>query len=601
MNAIAIFITLIALFFQSHYFWNVWKNRKRFNDFFVKNEEYATFQEEANGEEITKLKQVAPEESDLNTLIEEINHYVAKTKGTTDFAVIQNKVERKLNMRYEQSSARISFPTYIGLMGTFAGVFYGVWTFLGNFDNTGITDESIKNLLNGVLISMFTSFLGLLLTTINYHNTSKARKNIEEDKNVFYDFIQTELMPSLDVSMVLAVTRLHETVDKFEPAFDRVISHFQTTFDNCTKAFGDSFETSVRAVADAVDRMGRNMGKINENISLQQQLLIILKSKDLVKGMDKYIEASERFSVITQSLDKFEETRQAMLAAAQETINMQNSYSETLKVPREIAAHCNLILDRITKFEENVNRVGKSLDNRQILGNDVIESIREQINQIRKKEKVADRYFEIADDKLNKLFEEQTKTIDQLNNRYTKAIIDHAEEFEKMLESQRDELKTRHDAFLEEARAVVNIEEIHKDFSNLRKLNEILELTKKMSSELIKPNELYKQLQNIKEEVAKIETSKPRSGNVIGNLFSRNSSDYTEISKLKEENMRLQGNVEYLRREVNKLITEKQATPSRTTNTPATPTITAPESAKSEMNNTTEEKKKPWSFFSRKN
>ena len=177
MNAIAIFITLIALSFQLCYFWNVRRNRKRFNDFFVKNEEYATFQEEANGEEITKLKQVAPKGSDLNTLIEEINHYVAKTKGTTDFAVIQNKVERKLNMRYEQSVARISFPTYIGLMGTFLGVFLGVWTFLGGFDDTGITDESIKNLLNGVLISMLTSFLGLLLTTINYHNTSKARKN----------------------------------------------------------------------------------------------------------------------------------------------------------------------------------------------------------------------------------------------------------------------------------------------------------------------------------------------------------------------------------------------------------------------------------------
>jgi hypothetical protein len=87
--------------------------------------------------------------------------------------------------------------------------------------------------------------------------------------------------------MVLAITRLHETVDRFEPAFDRVISRFQTTFDNCTRAFGDSFEINVRAVADAVDTMGRNMNKINENISLQQQLLATLKSQDLIKGMDE--------------------------------------------------------------------------------------------------------------------------------------------------------------------------------------------------------------------------------------------------------------------------------------------------------------------------
>lgn len=574
-------IFLIFIFFQIKYFLEVRHYRNLFNNFFSKKEEYGTYETIVNSESITQLKQVGADGSDLNTLIAEINHYVAKTKGTTDFAVIQNKVERKLNMRYDQSVAKLAFPTYLGLMGTFAGVFLGISMFIGGFDGAGdITDESIKNLLFGVLVSMSTSLIGLFLTTINNALAGESRKNIEEDKNAFYDFVQTELMPSLDVSMVLAITRLHETVDRFEPAFDRVISRFQTTFDNCTRAFGDSFETNVRAVADAVDTMGRNMNKINENISLQQQLLATLKSQELIKGMDKYIEAADHFVSITKSLDKFEEARRMMLAAAQEAINFQNSYSEALKIPREVAVRCNQILDRIKTFEENVNRVGGSLENRQILGNDVIETIREQINQIRKKDKVAMKYFETADGKLDNLFEEQTKLIDQLNKRYKDSIVDHIDGFEQMLKDQKEELKKRHQEFLEEMRLVVNVEEIHKDFSNLKKLNEIVEQLKRLTADPVKADELHKKLQKIQEEIAKIDASKaPASG--LGSIFGGGSANTAEVSKLRSENIRLQGDIDRLTRQVNKLVTEKQSAPSHTTVSSSTPPV-MPESPEQE-------------------
>ena len=596
-------IFLIFIFFQIKYFLEARHYRNLFNNFFSKKEEYGTYETIVNSESITQLKQVGADGSDLNTLIAEINHYVAKTKGTTDFAVIQNKVERKLNMRYDQSVAKLAFPTYLGLMGTFAGVFLGISMFIGGFDGAGdITDESIKNLLFGVLVSMSTSLIGLFLTTINNALAGESRKNIEEDKNAFYDFVQTELMPSLDVSMVLAITRLHETVDRFEPAFDRVISRFQTTFDNCTRAFGDSFETNVRAVADAVDTMGRNMNKINENISLQQQLLATLKSQELIKGMDKYIEAADHFVSITKSLDKFEEARRMMLAAAQEAINLQNSYSEALKIPREVAVRCNQILDRIKTFEENVNRVGGSLENRQILGNDVIETIREQINQIRKKDKVAMKYFETADGKLDNLFEEQTKLIDQLNKRYKDSIVDHIDGFEQMLKDQKEELKKRHQEFLEEMRLVVNVEEIHKDFSNLKKLNEIVEQLKRLTADPVKADELHKKLQKIQEEIAKIDVSKaPASG--LGSIFGGGSANTAEVSKLRTENIRLQGDIDRLTRQVNKLVTEKQSTPSHTTVSSSTPPV-MPESPEQEpKDKPTEESNKGggWWPFGKRN
>ena len=466
---------VVCFFFQWRYFKETAMYRELFSGFFNKTEDYGTEEKSTEGgETLTQLKPVGRNGSDLNGLIEEINHYVMKTKGTTDFAVIQNKVERKLNMRYDQSVAKLSFPTYIGLMGTFLGVFMGIFMFILGFDSAGgISDTSIKNLLIGVLVSMSTSLVGLFLTTWNNAKAGEARKKIEEDKNEFYDFVQTELMPSLDVSMVAAISKLHQTVDRFEPAFDRVINRFQTTFDNCTRAFGDSFEDKVLVVANAVDVMGENMDKINENIDLQKKLIDTFKGDELVHGLDRYIEASNNFVSITQSLNKFEEARRMMLMATQEAINLQNAYSDSLQVPREIAVRINQILDRIKEFEENVNRVGGMMNRREILGNDVVNAIEDQLKGISKKGKIADKYLEMADGRLENLYTQQTKVISEMNRRYKEALEGHMEGFEKMIERQTEDLEKRHNDFMKAIEERLAIKDVRQEFVNLGKLKDI--------------------------------------------------------------------------------------------------------------------------------
>jgi hypothetical protein len=363
---------------------------------------------------------------------------------------------------------------------------------------------------------MSTSLFGLLFTTINNAKAGETRKKIEEDKNEFYDFVQTELMPSLDVSMVLAITKLHETVDRFEPAFDRVINRFQETFDRCTKAFGDSFEQNVTAVAKAVDTMGKNMDKINENISLQKQLLSTLKSDEIIKGLDKYIEAANHFVGITQSLNKFEEARRMMLAATQEAINIQNTYSESLKVPREVAVRINQILDRIKNFEENIQRLGPQLDRREILGNDVVNAIHDQIKGISKKGKIADKYLEMADGKLEDLFRTQTSVIESMNKRYKEALDGHIDGFEAMIKRQTEELETRHKEFMQAIEEKLNIGEIQKDFASLRKMSDIVTELSKLTEDPVKAEKLNTTLQKIQEQIGKIEVNENRGG---GGLF----------------------------------------------------------------------------------
>lgn len=504
--AISIALFFVFLFFQVKYFRGTKKNRDIFQNFFAKTAPYS-YKLIGTAEQYPYIDYVGDRTSDLNSLIGEINIYLKKTKGTSDYEFIRNKVERKLNMRYDQSTVHLAFPTYLGLMGTFTGVFLGIFTFLLGFDETGnISDLSIQNLLTGVLVSMSTSLVGLGLTTYNNHKAGEARKKVEDDKNEFYDFIQTEITKTASASLVSAISKLHDTVDKFEPAFDKVINRFQTTFDNCTKAFGENFEKNVVAVAGAVEIMGKNMDKINDNITLQKQLLDTLKTQELIRGLDKYIEAANHFVSITQSLNKFEEARCMMLAAAQEAITLQNKYSESLKIPREVAVRVNQILDRIKDFENGVNEAGRALTKRDILGNDVVNAIQDQIKGISKKGKIADKFLEMSDDKLKELYNEQTKVLGEMNKRYKEAIETHIKGFEAMLEKQTKELELRHNEFLEELQAKFDIEDVRQEFSNLRKLATIEQRLETISNSNLKSEDLHKEITSIQRDLQGLKT-----------------------------------------------------------------------------------------------
>ena len=505
----ALGIILIVIFgiLQGYCFWETWKYRSMFENFFKieKGEGYVISVESFPKGKFPQLEEVGKDKSDLNKLIGEINHYIVKTKGTTDFSVIQNKVERKLNMRYEQSIAKLSFPTYLGLMGTFLGVFIGILMFNSGFDTAeGISDSSIKNLLSGVLVSMFTSLVGLVLTTINNALSSESKKTIEEEKNLFYDFIQTELMPQVDASMSAALSRLHKTVDKFEPAFNSVITKFQDTFDRCTSAFGSSFEKNVMAVTSAVVTMGKNMALINKNIQHQEDLLNTLKSKEFAHGLDRYIEASNHFVGITKSLNKFEEARRMMLAAAQEAINIQNEYSDQLRIPREVAVNINKILDRVQTFEQSINELGSALVERDVLGADVAKVLKEQVDTIKRRHQLVEDHRQIADEKIGDLFEEQTAVIDQLNTKYTDAISRHIGGFEEMLKDQSQQLEAVYNHFKKALQDKFTVDDLQKEFTNLRKLNDILQEMKSLSENSVKQKVLRADLQNIQAEVGKI-------------------------------------------------------------------------------------------------
>lgn len=455
----------------------------RLKRFFSRKETFSTcesyeYDEDGNPiSEYIKIKEVADKEAELMNLIDDINAYIKKSKGTVAFSIIQNKTERRISMLYEIATSKLSFPTHIGLMGTFAGVFIGLIMFLiGTMAVGGITDSSIQSLITGVLVSMATSCCGIWLLILSHRLASEATNQIDHDKNDFYEWVQNELMPTVDVSMVEAIGKLHETIDKFEPTFSGVISQFKGAFKDVTNAFGTEFRKSVQVVASAVNTMGNNMDKVNKNIDLQSNLLDTLKSNQLVRGMDSFVEASKRFTDITGSLDQFERARRIMLVAAQETINIQKDFNESLQIPKQVAAEINIILNRITKFEENINGLGVNVAQTQMVGNQLVEQIKENINAIKAKQTVAEKYADTANKRLEVYFDEQKKEVSRIMQKYNEALESYLNDYETMLKERKTELESRNREFVEAIDRKLSIEDIRSDFKALREIPHLLEM-----------------------------------------------------------------------------------------------------------------------------
>ena len=501
---ISIATFVIAFSVQFYYFISNRKKLKVVRNFFAKKRDYEIY---GKAEDSQLNPDVAKEGSNLHALIKELNEYTKKNHGTTDFSIIQNKTDRKINVLYDNATSRIAFPTYVGLMGTFIGVFLGLLFFtigLGSSPNgEGITDETIGNLISGVLVSMSTSFIGLLLTTITHHLAAKTQKIVCEDKNDFYEFIQNELMPTLGVSMVAALNKLHHTINLFEPSFNSVINKFQSTFDSCTQRFGSAFEQNVTVVSEAVRVMGKNMDKINKNVDLQAQLLKTLHSHEVVKSLDAFVQASQNFNLVTTSLNHLEGTINTIKNTCTELINTQRHYNESLEIPLNVANKLNQILDRITDFEKSINALGRSIEKTDLLGNTEIEALKRTVNAIKKKQEIAVEAMEVSDGHLENIFHMQSESIAKLGRTYEESFTSYAEIFQNNLDGLKKEILERRREIVNAIEEKFSLDQIQQEFSQLGKLKKIEELLTSIHSNSTR-EEVNKTLDTTRQEVESI-------------------------------------------------------------------------------------------------
>lgn len=467
---LAILIVILICVLQLTFFIKTRKALYKIDRFFVKGKKFATVY---LGETLLVDPKSADEGSWFAGIIKSINEYIVKNHGNVDFAIIQNRTERVLESRFEEATSRISFPVYIGLMGTFMGTGLGLAMFyLGIADSIeGIDEESISRLILGVIISMTTSLFGLIMTTVMNHNAATTRERLDEAKNRFYDFLQEEMLPTLGVGIVAAMDKVHKTISQFEPAFQNVIQTFGDVFDRCAGKFDTAFERNVDLIASSIRTMNSNMGAINENVALNRDLIKAINAKSMQLTLDKFIKASNNFGIIEFHLESFLKLLESQKESHIRMLEAERDFNESLHIPQNVAEKLVSILDRITEFENGVNALGKELAKSKVIGDNLLETVRMQLSALDSKREILDSYVTKAEGELKGIYKAEYDAIERTGKKAVDMLQSVARRNAEVLEKAENGLETRTKAILDYIDKKFCADELKTDLSSLKRLD----------------------------------------------------------------------------------------------------------------------------------
>lgn len=439
---------------------------------------------ETSGDEEHLTLIAVPEESkNAQELVSEINDYITKTNGAVEYAVIKDKTERRIDSLYEFATSKISFPTHLGLMGTFFGVYIGLRCFnagLGQGDG-GITDQMIKELIGGIIVSMLTSLWGLVLMTISNYYASKVQKKVDAQRDEFFKFLQMSVIPTLGTNVSSSLNRLRSTIGNFEPSFRAVIEEFKTAFRDCTDMFKGTFAENAEVLTKSVAEMGSNMTLINENIQKQDQLLATLRQREMVVTLEKFVSAANSFDSVTTSIQKLEEAKERIIASTNTLAEKQASYNQSLEIPTRLLQQVNAILDRVTTFEKSINALGVNIEQTQLLGNTQINAIEEQLNALKTKHNLVYRYQDTEVEELEKIYKEQSKAVMDLSDAFKRVVAQNKDDIEtamgdfkkaydEVVRTCKTGVQQKLDEFIEALNKTLDVEDANRKLSNLDRL-----------------------------------------------------------------------------------------------------------------------------------
>lgn len=309
--------------------------------------------------------------SHFSEVIKSTNAYLCKNKGASaDFGILKDTCERHLEKVDNEIGNLINVPLYIGLGGTFVGIIIGLWgiDFSATTEGTTttISSDSIAQLLNGVIAAMFASLVGLTFTVINSALVYKpaAYKN-DTDKNHYYDFLQRELLPFLNIG-----------VSKSLGSFKDVLNHFIIKFGENMDDYKDSGHLlnenlqKQQTVLEEINKLSltRTATKIAEVFAdLKESAEHLEKFQMYQKGLNGYVDKTEKvahdMNIIIEQFKDFNVNLKAISNNSVATIELQKQFKDSLeKHFPTINDHRKVWRTQVDELNQDIKEVYKELN-----------------------------------------------------------------------------------------------------------------------------------------------------------------------------------------------------------------------------------------------
>jgi len=313
-----IILTIIAL--QSWLFWQTWRKIRQYKAFFPSSSAQFFIQK---GQVFTDSPLIS---DDFDYALDSLNRYLDKSRGAVpEYKLMKSLVNDPLDSLEEEIAVAIPIPLYLGLIGTMLGVIIGVWN-MDALETKTLESSGISILLGGVKVAMLASLFGLLFTTIHSGFLFKSAKiAVERSKNIFFGYLQTELVPTLTDGLL-------DTLRQFQGNFQQ----FNQEFSKNIKSLNHVLLTSSRAV--------ETHGQILENIKIEDFSKIASFNSDTMSELRKSVGHLAQFNQFLSQLGEFNQSNQELIGEVRAVLQ-QTAVVETIaqKVASNLDNHQNLM------------------------------------------------------------------------------------------------------------------------------------------------------------------------------------------------------------------------------------------------------------------
>ena len=288
-----------------------------------------------------------------NTLLKEvvktINDYLRKNKGNAaDFHLIKNIVDRHLDTVDEEINHMLPVPLYFGLAATMVGIICGLLSLDGSIAAYAFVN-SIGHLIYSIKFAMGCSLIGLLMTTyLSSLTYRKAKSEMEKQKNLFLNILQTQLLPHLNEDAVATLMNMQTNLQLFNTNFEQNIEGFSGIMDEIHRAF----DSQVQLVQQ-MQRMDMvQMAQFNSNVLAQLQACMgefqnftrylhqmnefVSKTTELTNSVNAQLETTDAVKQISSSLRSNINRNQTVMKALQSFLEKVDASSAIITASNSI-------------------------------------------------------------------------------------------------------------------------------------------------------------------------------------------------------------------------------------------------------------------------
>ncbi|MCY3997772.1 MAG: hypothetical protein OXE55_00250 [Flavobacteriaceae bacterium] len=391
-----------------------------------------------------------------------INFYVKENYSIgVNFEVIESLIHREVKVKEDEINHSITFPLYLGLIGTLFGVFFGLWSLLSQLDvSSGLNfaETNLDHFLTAILAAVIASILGLTFSTIlSTFSYKSALKEVLIGKNELLFFLKAYFIPKLLEVDRDGIGGLRVSLEKFSRDAKTMSKNLVEA--STTNSKNLEYQIQLMNRFEKLDLSQISIENVKIFEKLEDNLQVFNDFSKYLKSMEQISMNLESFASRTNNIDNIVNQVTVNIEQSNKVIQFINAHKTEIeqykgssiefigKVTQEIVTSLEKMKSDTEKlmkqYHDNVSKNSKSIsESADKMKDDTTRIIEFMADNLRDStEKVIKNYPELIDDlrllnHLKKLPEikEETKALNEKLNESIKSSKDKIIDFQKSVD-----------------------------------------------------------------------------------------------------------------------------------------------------------------------